>query len=883
MKTIRAFIQRIGSLFNRRQGDRELTDELNSLLQMHIEENIALGMESGEAHRRALIRLGGLSSIQEQYRDRRGIPLLETAVQDIRYGLRTLRKNPGFTSVAVLALALGIGANSAIFSVVYGVLLRPLPYPDSGRVAMVYAHFSPQDVEHGTMSIADYLDLKASNTAFEDPALTSYSGWHADIRSPGQPPESVPVARVTPNFFTALRATPMLGRLMRSDEDSPASGQVAILSERLWRRRFSANTNVIGQQVNIEGRQCTVIGVMPDWFRFWPNTELWMNLQISPPNRRGPYPFIGLGRLKPGVTFEQAQAETNAIAQRIEQQHPNSYSHLSFPVVPLHEAVVGRVRPALLVMSGAVFLVLLIAVVNVANLLLARASTREREMAVRIAMGAGRGRIVRQLLTESVLLALAGGTAGLALARGGIALLRWWNPGNLPRADEIRLDGHVLLFTFLVSLATGVVFGLVPALQSSKTELNFAMKEGGRSGAAGSVGRRRTRSLLVVTEIALSLILLVGAGLLLRSFILLQQVKTGVQAPLTNVLTMQVAVNQSDYPDDAKGVAFYNQLLDHVRNLPGVEGVAISTSLPPDNQWDSDTFQVEGQPWTQAEFPSATCPIVTGDFFRTLGVPLIEGRSFSERDKPNSPPVVIISQTLAKQYFGGQSPIGRHFKQSGTDLENPWEEIVGVVGDVKYTGLDGAPEPAYYQSAEQNFSNRTYMVVHTATPASAMASTLPKELRDFDPDLVVSRVGTMEKSVSESVAQPRFRTSLLALFAAVALVLAAIGIYGVISYSVAQRTSEIGIRMALGAERGDVLRIVIGQGLRLVMAGVTIGAVGALALTRLLSGLLFGINPTDPFTFGVVAGLLTGIGIVACYVPARRAMSINPIEALRYE
>ncbi|MGH9455919.1 MAG: ABC transporter permease, partial [Terriglobia bacterium] len=517
-----------------------------------------------------------------------------------------------------------------------------------------------------------------------------------------------------------------------------------ILSESLWRRRFGGRRDIIGQALKVGDRQYTIIGVMPAAFRFWPNTEIWMNLQIKPPTRRGPYPFIAIGRLKSGVTFQQAQAETNTIGHRLEGEYPKSYSHLTFPVVSLMRAVAGSVRPALILIFGAVVFVLLIATVNVANLHFARAGVREREISVRAALGADRGRIIRQLLNESTLLSLLGGVAGLALAYGGIQSLKAWNPGNLPRIDDIRLDHPVLIFTGLISLLTGILFGLAPALQSSRTNLNASLKEGGRT-YSGNILRQRTQAAFVISEIALSLVLLIGAGLLLRSFVLLRQASPGFQAPPQNILTMQVALSSWNYsaPDYRPGIARYERLLENIRQIPGVKFAALSTSRPPDRRWDWDTFQIKGQPWTQEEYPAATCPEVTADYFRTMGIPLVRGRYFDERDTPDSPPVVIISETLARRYFGNQDPIGQKFKHSGPDLKNPWMDIVGVVGDVKYTGLNGEPEPAYYLPYSQAFGTvHMYLAVQTAVPAASMGATVRREIQHFDNSVVVHQVGT---------------------------------------------------------------------------------------------------------------------------------------------
>jgi predicted permease len=608
---------------------------------------------------------------------------------------------------------------------------------------------------------------------------------------------------------------------------------------------------------------------------------------LRPPTRRGPFPYTGIARLKPGVTLEQAQAETNSIGRQIETANPGNYRALSMPVLPLREALTGKIRPALLVMFGAVFLVLLIATANVANLMLVRSGGREREMAVRISLGAMRGRLVRQLLTESVLLGSAGGLAGLALAWLGVHALRVWNPGNLPRIEEVHLDVRVLGFTFLLSVLTGVIFGLAPAFRSSHSDLNSVLKQGGRSGTANTA-KRRTHGVLVIAEVALSFTLLIGGGLLLRSFVQLQQADAGFQAAPQQVLTMGVAPSRSNNRNSEAATtlrrAFYAGMLERVRSLPGVVAVALSDSLPPDRQADYDTFQVEGEPWTQSGFPAVTGVIVSADYFRTLGIPLLNGRYFTDADSAAAGPgAIIISESLARRYFQGSNPIGHHIAPSGPDNHNRFLPIVGVVRDVKYTGLDSAAEPAIYQLYTEFSDNQKLNLMVRSTIAATLPREIEREIRAIDPNATLSDVGTLAAVRSASVAQPRFRTALIAGFGGMALLLSAVGIYGVIAYSVAQRTNEIGIRMALGAQRSSVLRQIIGQGAVLAVAGVIIGCGGALLLTRVLSSLLFATSATDPVTFALVTIILLVVAVVASLIPAVRATRIDPLEALRYE
>ena len=887
------------NLLHKDRVERDLDDEVGAYLGLLTEEKIAAGMRPEEARRSARIELGGVEQVKENVREVRTGAFLEILLQDLRYGLRTLARSPGFTAAAVLALALGIGANSAIWSVGYGVLLRPLPYPDADRLAMVFMHFSPQNNERGNLSMADFFDWRERNHAFLAPAV--YSTARFDITganvanvanvvnaatgaSGAGEPEEVQGARVTAGFFHTLSVRPLLGRGFETGEDRPGSDRLAVVSEGLWRRRFGGSPDVLGRSIELNGAPHTIVGVMPASFHFPSRAELWANLALTPPTRRGPFFFKGVARLKPGVTLEQAQTETNAIGRGIEQANPKTYSHLTLPVLSLREALVGRVRPVLLLMFGAVGFVLLIATVNVANLQLVRATAREREMTVRLSLGAGRSRILRQLFTESLLLALVGGAAGLALAYAGIRLLQAWNPGNLPRMEAVHLDAGVLAWNLVISLLAGVLFGLAPALQGSSPDLTASLKEGGR-GSTASAGRRRGRSALVVAEIALSLVLLIGAGLLLRSFFLLQRVEPGFLAPPQNVLTLQLSPSALKYPDERTGIAFYERLLERVRALPGVASAALSDSLPPDHQEDSDTFQIEGQSASAGPNPAVSHPMVSADYFRTLSIPLRRGRTFTAQDTQSSPLVTVISETMARRYFPHQDPIGKRLKESGPDMPNPYMEIVGVVGDAKYIGLDAPPEPVYYHPYAQNFSPRLHLVVRASISggAAALAPLVRGEVRAVDADVVVSEVRTLEQALGESVAQPRFRTALLVLFAGIALALAAIGIYGVIAYSVAQRTHEIGVRMALGAHRGDVLRLVLGQGAALGLAGIALGLPGALALTRTLSSLLFAIQATDPLTFLSLSLVLAAVTLWASFLPAWRAARTDPQVALRYE
>jgi predicted permease len=870
-----------------RQRDLDIQRELHADLELEAEEQQDNGLSPEEARNAARKAFGNATLVKEDARAVWRWTSLERLAQDLRYGIRTLRQNPGFTAAAVLTLALGIGADTAMFSVIYGVLFRPLPYPDADRLAVVHVRFYPQNAEYGTMSIADYLDWRGANHAFEDPAIFSNASWRFDLVGAGEPIE-VKGCAVTENFFSVLRTGPLLGRVFRAGDSAATAAPAVVLSEPLWRNRFGANSAAIGKTVTLDGNPAVIVGVMPASFAFPAGQELWTNIRLRPPTRRGPFPFIGIARIKQGVSLEQAQAETNAIGRQIERANPGSYRGMTMPVLPLEEALTGKARPALLVMFGAVFLVLLIATANVANLVLLRASGREREIAVRLSLGATRGRLIRQLLTESLLLGGGGGLAGLAFAWGGIHALRSWNPGNLPRMEDVHLDVGVLAFTFFVAVLTGVVLGFVPVLFGSRASLNSTLQRVGRSGTAHAA-KRRTHSTLVIAEVALSFTLLLGGGLLLRSFIRLEQADPGFQAAPEQILTIGIAPARLDHASVHHAApppgTRYQRILDHVNSLPGVVSAALSDSLPPDRRADYDTFQIEGEPWTESGFPAVTTAIVSPDYFRTLHIPLLKGRYFTEADTADQRGALVISGSLARRYFGDRNPIGHRIAPSGPDNHNPWQQIVGVVGDVKYTGLDSDSEPALYHLYTEfsDGDNVKLNLVVRSSIAESLAPEIERGIRAIDPNATLSDVGTLETVRSASVAQPRFRTFLIAGFAGVALLLSAIGIYGVIAYSVAQRAHEIGIRMALGAQRSNVLGQVLRHGAALGLAGVLIGLVGALLVTRLLAGLLFATSSTDPITFASVTVILLAVAIAASLVPAVRATRVDPMVALRHE
>jgi putative ABC transport system permease protein len=882
-----AFVSRVASLarnlFTRRRVEQDLDRELQSYLDELTDEKRRSGMDAAAARRAARLELGGMVQVKEQVREVRTGQMMEELLQDLRYGLRTLRRNPAFTAVAVFALALGIGVNTAMFSVAYGVLLRPLPYPDADRIQVVSMRYFPRDFAFGTLCMRDYLMWREHNRAFEDPVLVG--ALRMDIGGQEGPPEQVLGANVTAGFFSTLGAPPLIGRTFAAGEDRPGAPSLAVLGESIWRRRFASNPGVLGRTILVNGVPSTVIGVVAAGFQFpRRESEVWTNLPLNPPTRYGPWFYRGLARLKRGITARQAQAELDQIALRMMEQNPQ-YKRLQLPIRSLRDTMLGAtLKPAILVLLGAVGLVLLIAVVNVANLMLARASVREREMALRLSLGAGRGRVVRQLLVESVLLSGMGGLAGLLLAKGGVDLVHAWNPAGLPLLDSVRLDWTALAFTVVVSALTGILFGLVPARESARADLNTTLKEGGRGSAGAARSRGRMRSALVISEIAISLMLLVGAGLLIRSFVNLQRENGGFEAPPPQVATMMVSPANRKYRDPAAGAAFYDEVLRRARSVPGVEAASLTSSLPPDRQGDADTFGIEGQNLPAGELnPVVSDVVVTPDFFRTLRIPLVRGRAFDDHDTAASDPVAIVSEAFARRFFPGQAPLGQRIRASGPGSGNPWMRIVGVVGNVKYLGLTADTGPAYYMPFSQAFLSRMYLAVRTSRDAARVTGALRQSVRAADPAVTLAQLGTMEEQMQRTVSQPRFDTTLLALFAAIALLLAAVGIYGLIAYSVAQRTHEIGVRVALGAARADVVWMVVRQGAMLAAAGMAIGLAGAFALTRLLGTLVFGVGVTDAATFAAAPIALALVVLFATLVPAVRATRVSPIVALRYE
>ena len=810
---------------------------------------------------------------------------MSTLIKDLKYGFRMLSKTPGSTLAAILALALGIGANSAIFSVVDGVLLRPLRYKDPDRLVVVWETKLSKGILEERVSPPDYRDWLAQQRVFDQ--LAALRAQPA-VLTGGQLPERVETALVSSSIFDVLGVKPALGRSFSPDEDQPGRNRVAVLSYGLWQRRFGGDASILGRNVTVDGNSFTVIGITPPGFRLLDTpSELWMpyTLDAKELSQRGFHTLQVIGRLKPGISTQQAESEMRSIAGRIEQQFADTNAGWSTKIVALRDQLVGNIGPTLWTLLTAVVFVLLIACANVANLLLARAGSREKEIALRTALGANPARLVRQLLTESVLLALAGGSLGLALAAWSIAALGQFGPANLPRLHEIAIDWRVLAFTLLVSLATGIIFGLVPALSSVRSDLNSILKTSGR-GTTGTRSRARLRNGLVVSEIASCVVLLVGAGLLIRSFANLESVQPGFRAD--HVLTMQMELPEIRY-SGLKVALFYKQLLDRLQSMSGIQYVGVARNLPLSGADASLNFIVENRPVeSTAEQSRAKYRAASAGYFAALGIPLVRGRYFDPSDGEKTQGVVVINNTMARRFWPGEDPIGKRMK-AGFD-GSQWCTIVGIIGDIRHTGLDAPVNPEMYYQYQQippelmTFVEGTMtLVLRTNADPNSMIAAVRGEVQKLDADLAVFNVKSMQELVGGSLAQPRFRTLLLAVFAGVALVLAAIGLYGVIAYAVTQRTNELGVRMALGAQKGDVLKLVVGQGGRLALLGISIGLVLALGLMRIISQLLFGVNASDPLTFAATAVVILAIALAASYVPALRAIQVDPVIALRYE
>ena len=803
---------------------------------------------------------------------------MEKLLQDIRYGLRILVKHPGFTIVAVLALALGIGANTAIFSVVNGVLLSPLPFSNPDRLVIIWETNAQQGLDDWTVAPAKFIDWRDNSQSFEQ--VAAFWPYQASNLYFSGEPERIHSAAVSHELFQVLGTPALVGRTFLPQEDSPGNDQVVIISHALWRRRFNSNPGLVGSALRIDGKSYTVVGIMPEGFSFPERAEMWLPIAFSPAETKNREAHIVrvIGRMKPGLRLDQAQSEMAVLANQLEQQYPSTDSGWGVKVVPMLDQLVGKMRPALLILLGSVGLVLLIACANVANLLLARAASRQREIAIRTAVGATYKRLIRQMLTESIALGFIGGALGLLLSYFALRLLVAAIPEEVPRMQNIQINGWVLGFTLLVSLLTGVAFGLAPALRYSRPDLNETLKDGFKGSTRG-VGNKGLRGLLVVAEIAISLVLMIAAGLMIKSLSHLQRVDPGFRS--TNILTAQIRLASTKYAEDNQRAAFYQQVIKRVEQLPGVESAGAISTLPLGG--DNLTFYliIEGRmPQSQSEMLTTNFRIVSPNYFTTMNIPLKKGRFFNEHDTETSPRVSIVNETLANKYFPGQDPIGKRI--SIVIFDEPVErEIIGVVGDVRHSTLDAEPGSEVYDTYLQTPSPFMTLAVRTLTPPAGMGPSVRSAVRDVDTEQPIFNLKSMEQVVSDSLVLPRLSTVLFAVFAGVALFLAATGIYGVVSYSVAQRSHEIGIRMALGAESSDVLKLVLAQGVKLASVGVAIGLVVAFAATRLLSTLLYGISVTDPITFVAVSVFLISIALLATYIPARKAMRVDPLVVLR--
>ena len=822
---------------------------------------------------------------------------MQTLFKDLQYAMRTLLKRPGFTAAAVITLALGIGASTAIFTVVDAALIRGLPYREPERLFHVWERTPQKEFDQREFSYPDYQDYQ-QNQVFE--GLAAYTGGGAIMSGGGGEPERVFAPSASANFFQVLGVEPILGRTFQPGEDKQGGPRVVVLTYGMWQRRFGGDPNIVGQALTINGDSYTVIGVLPAKFQFaLRNADLWRPYQPTDAQltRRGLHGTNLIGRLKPGVSEDQALSELSVIAKRIEQEHAVSHAGTAIKLVQLHEQFVGQVRPVLLVLLAAVGFVLLIACANVASLLLTRSLSRQKEVAIRAALGANRWRVVRQLLTESFLLSLVGGALGLLIAYWGVDALVATLPDTqlnaLPFLKSLRIDSTILAFSVGLSLLTGIIFGLAPAIQASRPDLNEVLKEGGRNAAGGA--KHRLRSVLVTTEIAMAVVLLVGAGLMMKSLLRLLQSNVGFNPQ--NVLTMTIVAPPAKYNDGPKQNAFFDQLQQRVQSLPGVNGAGTVNVLPLQGG-NTTRFYVEGDPVpAPGQETEANLRVINESYFEALGVPIIAGRMFNEHDQPiaqPSPPagtpppparggVVVIGKTLADKLFSGRDPIGR--KLAYTSAGVPPDQIIGVVGDVKIGGLDEALRPVVYFPFRRFPGSGTNLVVRTGGDPAALAATIRHETRSLEPDVAIFAVRPMQEIIQDSPAafMRRFPALLIGIFAGVALLLASIGIYGVVSYSVSQQTHYIGVRMALGAQTSDILKMVLKQGMVLALAGMGIGVLAALGLTRLLKSLLFGVQATDATTFAIVLGTLFGVALLACYIPARRATKVDPLVALRYE
>jgi predicted permease len=888
--------KRLESLNLSPEREAEIVEELSQHLDDEFERAVNRGATEDEARQAVLTELKesdllapSLKRVERRVQQNpvvmgteRKRNMLADLSQDMRYGARMLLKNPAFTGIAVLALALGIGANTAIFSVVNTLLLRPLPYKNPSQLVVIWENATHLGFPKNTPSPANFLDWQKQATLFE--GMAAFAMHTFNLTGVGEP-ERLDGRRVSANLFDLLGAKPILGRNFVPDEDKPGT-KVAILNETLWKRRFGSDPGVIGRSITLNGEPYTIVGVLPSNVRLpafgnW-RDQVWVPLAFPAEEAaaRGSHFLEVIGRMKPGVSLPQARAEMETIAARLAQQYPEHNVRIGSVVNPLHEEIVGNMKPALLILLGAVAFVLLIACANVANLLLARAAVRHKEIALRLALGADRARLTKQLLVESVMLSMLGGVVGLALAFAGLQILTRFIPPDVAHADTITIDGKVLVFTLLIALVTGLVFGLAPASQASHFNLNDTLKEGGRDSGSGPRGKR-LRSVLVIAEVAVSFILLIGAGLLINSFMHLRNLDPGFHAD--HLLTLNVDLSETKYPDNPRRVAFFDEVVRRVQALPGARSVAVAGNLPFTYNGDSMPIGVEGIPDPPPDqHPDVVYRAVGPGYFTTMGIPFVRGRDFNDQDSLEANPVVVVSEKTAKHYWPDSEPIGKRLKNGTTTAEGPWRTVIGVVKDVRQNDFIAEPKMQMYFTYRQLRSLMpNALIVRTTVDPLSLATSVRNAIWAVDKDQTVANIDSMEHIVAGAVARQRFSMLLLAIFAGIALVLAAVGIYGVMSYSVAQQTREIGIRMALGAQRSDVLKMTVKQGLKLVGLGLIIGLAAAFILTRVMATLLFGISATDPLTFISISLILLAVAILASYIPALRATRVDPMIALR--
>ncbi len=880
MAFLRDALMRLLGSVRRKTVEQNLDDEVQFHIDMQTEKNLRLGMSPDEARRTALIAFGGRERFKEDAREEVHSRLLEDFIQDLRYGARMLRRSPAFTAIAVLSLALGIGANTAVFSVVNAVLLQPLPYADPSRLVIIAVKNDAQ-ARPGGVSDADFRALEANVKSVALVGAASHSPSGFTLTGMGTEAEQLTGTLVTAGLFPALGVSPLLGRTALPAEDKAGGQRTVVLGHELWQSKFGGSAGVIGQRMTLDGEPHVIVGVMPAGFTLpnLPGDELWPVLQIAPPEWRAPFYLRVFGRLAPGVSASQATAELQTVAAAVKAQYPGSPPQWSYRVEDLKTWLVGDSRPTVLILYAAVALILLMASANVANLFLSRATTRLPELAVRTALGAGRARLMRQLITESTLVAVLGAALGLAIAFWGVGFLAAAMPGEMPQVRAIRIDPAVMLFTAGIALLTGILIGLVPALHLPRDGVGSQLRDGSR-GSQGTE-RRRIAAALVVGEFALALTVLVGAGLAVTSLLRLQRVDAGVREE--GLLVVRLAVPEARYDSSSKVDAFFDEAMRRVTAIPGITSAAVSMAVPPHRLIMHNPYTPEGKIYASGESaPVAEELLVSPEYFATLGIPLRRGRAFTAADRSGAAGVAIINETLARSAFPGQDAVGRWIQTGDPDPDADRLAIVGIVPDVKYAGLDNPPEPTIYVPYKQALWWRSmYMIMRTTGDPLSHVAAVRAAVFAVDPEIPLQEVRTMEHLIGESVAEPRYRALLLSAFGVLALILASAGIYGVMSYTVSQRRKETGVRLALGATSGDVMRLVIRDGMRLAVVGVVLGVGLALLSTRVLASMLFGVSPLDPLTFGSMALFLTGVGFLACMIPARRASRTDPMMAIR--